>query len=177
VDFGGSSGWCYDYLKHTLTSRAIDSYVIVEIDRVVEYMNGSGLHQPPVRYVTADARLEKCDVLYSNSVLQYCDSNAQLLDLVERTGPQYVLLDDLAARGDEDFFSTQAYYDTTIPTRFLGWTRLMSDLSGAGYANTLAAPYPAAIHGKIQPLPMDNFPEEYRIRHSWSLLFSRAPGR
>jgi hypothetical protein len=50
VDFGGSSGWCWDYLKHTWHSHTISSYIIVELARIVEYMTKARLHEAPVIY-------------------------------------------------------------------------------------------------------------------------------
>jgi putative methyltransferase (TIGR04325 family) len=173
VDFGGSSGWCYDYLQKTLRDHSVSSYVIVEIEHIVERMIHAELHSAPVTYKTATDSLDRCDLLYCNSVLQYFESNTALLDLVERVGPQYILLDDLLAKGKEDFFSTQAYYETAIPHRFLGLQRLFSDMSSIGYHLLLSAPFASPVLALMKPLPMENFPEAFQLRHALTLLLKR----
>ena len=173
VDFGGSSGWCYDYLINTLQGHAISSYVVVENERVVEHMQRAGLHRAPVSYETGIGSLGQCDVLYCNSVLPYFESNAPLLDLIGKIRPEYVLLDDLLAKGERDFFSTQIYYDMALPHRFPGLQQLSSELGSLGYAQLFSSPFPSPILGVMKPLPMENLPEEYQLRYSLSLLWKR----
>lgn len=175
VDFGGSSGWCHDHLRHTLQDHFVSSYVIVEVERIVEHMTRAGLHAAPVTYKTAADSLEPCDLLYCNSVLQYFASNAPLLDLIGRVRPGYILLDDLLAKGETDFFSTQANYDTPMPHRFLGLRQLHSELRSVGYQPMLAVPFASPILGLVKPLPMENFPEKFQLRHSVSVLLNRIP--
>ena len=174
IDFGGSSGWCYDYLRHTLQDHSVASYVIVEIASIVDCMRQSGLHTAPVAYKTAAEALDECDLLYSNSVLQYFESNAPLLDLIDRVRPEYILLDELVAKGEKDFFTTQSYYQTAIPYRFLGLQQLLADLNRAGFQCLLSTPFASPIRGMTSPLPMENFPEAFRLRHSISLLLKRT---
>ena len=174
VDFGGSSGWCYDYLTNALVGDPITSYVIIEIEGITAYMKQSGLQGPPVRYQLAGDPLTHCDLVYCNSVLQYFRTNTELLELVAKTNPDHVLLDDLLAKGDRDFFSAQNYYEYAIPHRFIGLQKLKADLKGIGYELALEAPFSSPILGLFKPLPMDNFPPEFRLRHALSLLFKRT---
>lgn len=177
TDFGGSSGWCHDYLQNTAAGSSVASYVIVEIERIVAHMKATGLQSHPVVYKTAQEPLDKCDVLYCNSVLQYFGSNAELLSLMQRNSPEHILLDDLLGKGDEDFFTTQAYYGAAIPHRFVGLGRLVSDVTAAGYELLVSAPFASPIVGILKPLPMENFPVELQVRHAVSLLFRRVKGR
>ncbi len=174
IDFGGSSGWCYDYLANTRQSGAIASYVIVEIPRIVEHMKHAALHGAPVNYKTMTDPLQPCDLLYCNSVLQYFESNAVFLELIDKVRPRYILLDDLLAKGRDDFFATQNYYHTAIPHRFLGLENLLSDARSKGYELLSATPFASPILGAMKPLPMDNFPEAFRVRYAMSVLLARA---
>jgi putative methyltransferase (TIGR04325 family) len=173
VDFGGSSGWGYDYLSSILANAEISSYVIVEIEHIVEYMKRSSLHSMPVEYKTIKEPMSPCDLLYCNSVLQYFESNASFVKLIKKVRPRYILLDDLVANGVADFFATQNYYETAIPYRFLGIETLLSDLSAVGYELLSSEPYASPILGAIQELPMENFPESFRLRHTLSAAFRR----
>jgi putative methyltransferase (TIGR04325 family) len=119
--------------------------------------------------------LEPCDVLYCNSVLQYFESNTPLLDVIETARPRYILLDDLLAQGEKDFFSTQVYYDTAMSHRLLGLQRLLADLDSRGYHRLSSVPFAAPILGTIKPLAMENFPTAFQLRYSLSMLLQRTP--
>jgi putative methyltransferase (TIGR04325 family) len=177
IDFGGSSGWCWDYLQNSLPTHAISSYAIVELESVVKHMQGSGLHGDIVRYHTLDDSLSQCDLLYSNSVLQYFESNAPLLSLIERTTPNYIFLEDIIAKGESDFFGTQTNYESDIPYRFIGLKNLLADLSSMGYRNMVKVPYASPILGVMKPFPMTNFPEKFQLRYSLSILLRRMQDR
>ena len=174
IDFGGSSGWCWDYLKNTLPTHNISSYAIVELESIVKHMQGSGLHGDIVNYQTLDNPLAPCDLLYSNSVLQYFESNTPLLSLIERAEPDFVFLEDTLAKGEEDFFATQSYYNSAIPHRFLGLENLLMDLSSKGYQELVRCPYVSPILGVMKPLSMENFPEEHQLQYSVSILLRRV---
>jgi putative methyltransferase (TIGR04325 family) len=175
IDFGGSSGWAMDYLENTLSEHNIDSYAIVELESIVNYMRSGGFQGDVVSYHTLDDPLEPCDLLYCNSVLQYFESNAPLLSLIESTTPEYIFLEDLYAKGEEDFFGTQNYYDQAIPVRFIGLGKLLLELSSLGYQLLLQYPYTSPIHGVIKPLPMENYPATFQLHYSLSILLKKAP--
>ena len=172
LDFGGSSGWCWDYLLNSLPQNRVSYYAVVETDEVVNYMKKSGLHKAPVNYPLNDP-LESCDLLYCKSVLQYLGSNAPLLSLIERTTPQFILLEDLVVKGEDDFFSVQSFRDSAIPYRFLGLHKLLQELSHSGYIESLRYPYASPVLGAIKPLEMGNFPESKQLRYSSNILLKK----
>jgi putative methyltransferase (TIGR04325 family) len=174
LDFGGSSGWCWDYLQNSVSNHRINSYVVIETGEVVNYMSASGLHKKPVEYKTISDSINACDLLYCNSVLQYFSSNAPLISLVGRTTPEYILLEDLIAKGEDDFYTVQTYYNSGIPYRFIGLTKLLSELFDQGYTELARYPYASPILGAIKPLEMDNFPKENQARYSISILFQKT---
>lgn len=172
-DLGGSSGWTWEYLKNTLKQQTISSYHIVELDSVVDFLKSSSLHSDVVDYSVLGAPLEQCDLLYSNSVLQYFESNSSLSLLIGRVHPTYIFLDDLIATEREEFFTTQSYYGTKIPCRFIGLKTLLQDMSDLGYQEIVRFPYLSQIRGAYGPLPMHNFPEEYRVGYAQSILLKK----
>ena len=174
VDFGGSSAWCWHYLRDSLPRQNVFSYTVVETEKVVGYMTEAVADPDAVRFVTLHDALDPCDVLYCNSVLQYFGSNAPLLSLVERTTPKFILLEDLVAKGDDDFFSVQAYPGGGIPYRFLGLRKLLDELLDGGYSELLRSPYASPILGVIKPLAMDNLPQINQLRYSLSILLKKS---
>lgn len=175
VDFGGSSGWNWDYLQNSLAQHRILSYIIVETEQVANHMTHEkmGIHKTPVSFQTLKDHLGPCDLLYYNSVLQYFESNAPLLSLIERSTPQFILLEDLVAKGEDDFFSMQTYHGTAIPYRFLGLRKLLKMLSCSGYTELVRYPYASPIFGVIKPFEMSNFPEAEQLHYSSSILLKK----
>ena len=173
IDFGGSSGWTWDYLQNTLPTSKISSYTVVELEPVVKHMQTRGLHDNVINYQTLDGSLTPCDLLYSNSALQYLESNAPFFSLIERSTPNYIFLEDLVAKGEVDFFGTQFYGESAIPYRFIGLGNLLNGLSSMGYHELVKCPYLSPHRGVMQPYPMENFPEKFQLRHSSSILLRR----
>ena len=173
VDFGGSSGWTYEYLKYSGLESAIESYTIVENADIVGLMNASGLHDSKVKYCTLEDEIKVCDIVYCNSVLPYFQTNSEFMGLIDKCEPDYILLDDLLARDGDDFFATQRYYEQTIPHRFIGFDSLSDDLLSLNYELLYKAPCASLITGKLMPVSMQNFPEEYKLRYSLSALFRK----
>jgi putative methyltransferase (TIGR04325 family) len=177
VDFGGSSGWCWDHLRQSGSGHTVSSYVVVETPEVVEHMKRAALHAAPVRYQTAEEPLGAADLLYCNSVLQYFGSNDAFLSLIERTRSEFILLDDLAADTDKDFFTTQMFRGSAIPYRFLGLQTLLHDLAARGYLALARYPYASPVKGVVAPMAMENFPPSKQLRYSSSILLKRAAAK
>lgn len=171
IEFGGSSGWSYEYLKNSLPKNGIASYCIIETELVVKHMNSLGVHEAPVIYKTHDDSKGYCDLLYSNSVLQYLESNDLLLSITKKKKPKYIFLEDCIAQGQGDFFTTQRYYASKIPYRFIGLNKMLNELTD--YAEVVKFPYVAPILGMSTPLEMGNFPKAYRTRYAISVLMKR----
>ena len=172
LDFGGSSGWCFDYLKNTIHDNFLDSYQIVETESVVNFMKKSLLHSFPVLFSTINEAIKSCKILYCNSVLQYFESNSSLIYLINKSNPEYILLDDLVAVKNQ-FFTLQNSYGVNIPYRFIGLDNLLKDLFSEGYVELCRYPYPSVISGVTKKFDMDNFPKENRINYSMTILFKK----
>jgi putative methyltransferase (TIGR04325 family) len=177
VDLGGSSGWCRDYLENSIPHLRISSYTVVELPAVVEFMKQSRIHGASINYKRQGDELQQCDLLYVNSVLQYYESNVPLLDLIELCRPRHVLLDDLVAKDDEDFFTVQAHRDAAMPYRFIGLSRLQDQMASKGYRCLISQPYPSPVFGVIAPLEMSNFPKDKQLRYSLTKLFEKTSDR
>lgn len=174
VDLGGSSGWTWDYLRASIPQCRVERYDIIETQKIVDHFKGSAHHLPPVMYHTATKALEECDLLYANSVLQYFPSNEGLLEIVQDLRPKYILLDDLFAGDNPEFYSVQNYYEKKIPCRFMNLSQLDQDLSHARYSLVARVPFDTPTLGVSQTKPMDNFPTSHRLRYSISALYQLA---
>lgn len=174
IDFGGSSGWCWDYLQESGAGETVSSYTVVETQYVVDVMKLKGLQSGPVCFQTLEEPLSVVDTLYCNSVLQYFGSNDVFLTLVDRTQPKFILLEDLVATPNEDFFSIQLFHQSAIPYRFIGLQGLLDSLDARGYCLIARYPYVSTVRGLLTVLPMDDFESSKQIRHSSSVLLKRV---
>jgi putative methyltransferase (TIGR04325 family) len=174
IDFGGSSGWCFDYLANSIPNHSVRSYDVVETEDVVNHMNKSELHKVPVKFTTINNLTNSCDILYCNGVLQYFESNATLLSLIGCVTPEYILLDELVAKSEDDFFTVQTFYDFGLPYRFIGLKKILYELSCLGYIEIIKYPYPSSILGVIKPMEMGNFPQQNQMRYPISILLKKC---
>lgn len=173
LDFGGSSGWGWNYLLQTVPDTTVKAYLVVETEEVVGFMKGQLDAASPLQYKTLGQEINSFDLLYCNSVLQYFESNWPLKSLIGKTNSEYILLDDLVAFGVNDFFTTQRYYDHEIPYRFIGLEKLLSQLQRLGYKEIVRLPYASPILNVTKPIDMENFPEDKRLRYSLSILLKK----
>lgn len=180
IDFGGSSGWTYDFLKKTVPQNTIYDYVIVEIEEIVCRMQAASLHTAPVSYLTDTSLLDgetgaakgwEVNIFYTNSVLQYVYDDAVFLKFLEELQPNWLLIEDFLGGDFDNYFSLQKYYESRIPIRFRNRQDFLNGLHG--YDLILAKPYAAEIMGMVKELPMDNFPIDKRVRYGETMLFQR----
>lgn len=172
LDVGGSSGWIFDYLNSIVIDSKIKRYSILEVPDIVSISKKFN-HSSKVKYYADYNKIGSCDLLYTNSVIQYFPSNDFLLKVIQKATPQFILVDDLYAGDNEEFFSNQISYGKKIPHRFLSFEKFRKEISREGYRLILKQPFHTPILGQYQPKPMDHFPEKYRLRYSLSVVFQK----
>lgn len=173
LDFGGSSGWTFEYLQNSLTDHSVKSYQILEMADLVAHMEQRNFHEPPIHYVTNIDGIGQVDIFYSNSVVQYISDDRLFLNLIAQMSPDYILLDDFYGGPFDDYFTLQRYYEHQIPVKHRNRNNFIDCVKALGYKLTMSKPYPSVIHGKIDVLPMSALPEDKRIRHGETLFFER----
>jgi len=177
VDFGGSSGWGFHYLMQCAPNCRVDRYDIIELPSVCEIFEdealcGNGvvnwLSQPdPIG-------IGIYDIVYVNSVLQYlgsAEAERPFFSLVERSKARYVLIDDFLGVNSPTYYSVQHYYDDRIPVVFRNRNEFISRIENMSYELIMSCPYITTVRGKIEPFPMENMPEDKRVRFGESMLF------
>lgn len=173
VDFGGSSGWNYEFLKHSSLHCKIQKYLIIEIEKIVEWMKSREFHNKPVKFATHLDKNQKFDILYSNSALQYVYNDNIFIRVIKSTSPGWILLEDFLGGDFQDFFSIQNFYDDKIPVKFRNVNSFIKKISDIGYKLHFRKKYPSVINGIQQDLPMDSLPEDYRVKNGINFLFKK----
>ena len=175
VDFGGSSGWAWYYLKECIDDLLVKRYDIVEIGEICQHFTNSNYHDnQPIHYFTSDEYEGNCDILYTNSALQYIEDDEIFFRLIEGTKPKYLLVEDFLGGAFDNFYSRQIYYDSRIPVKFRNQRNFVSNLLDLSFELQLSKDYITSIRGRIQQFPMSNMPEDKRLRFGQTLLFTKV---
>jgi len=172
VDFGGSSGWLWDYIQDCNVNNLIEQYDIIENDELCEYFRNSDYHYSPVNYITLNECVSNYDILYANSTIQYIDNHI-VLELISLVKPKYILIEDFFGGNIEDYFTLQNYYEDSIPTICRNLNKFIKIVNNLGFECLNQKTYVGIHRGKVQPLPMSGVPKSKRIRYGKSLLFKR----
>ena len=128
----------------------------------------------PIHYFTSDKYESNCDILYTNSTLQYIKNDEVFFHLIEKTTPKYLLVEDFLGGDFDDYFSTQIYYDDRIPVKFRNKKNFINNIRDLSFELLLSKVYITSHRGKIQPFPMTNLPENNRVKYGKTLLFKRV---
>ena len=113
------------------------------------------------------------DLIHAGSVVQYISDWRSFIAAIARLAPATILMSDMFAGPQPSFASRQNYYGSKIPHWFLNQDEFMAEMDGRGYALLASTPYHARLLGRSGPLPMDNFPPQFRLKHTSHLLFAR----
>lgn len=175
LDFGGGIGNGFIPLVTDVISPERVEFVIVDNERLCQ--TGSELFTgspAPVFRTDLPDESERFDLIHAGSVLPYVSGWKELLARLLAHRPHYLLLSDLLAGSNPSFATIQNSFGDTIPHWFLNLEEVIATVENLGWKLLFKAPYVGKFLGKEGPLPMDNFPPEYRIEHASHLLFGRV---
>ena len=169
ADFGGSTGWAWEYLKSSGIARTIEKYFVIELEASCRYF--ASLHTRPVEYLTSLPPDEHIDVLYTNSMIQYIADDESFFATLRNQRPTYLLIDDFLGGPISDFFSIQTYYDSELVVKFRNAQNFVQRIISLDFELLISTPTVNPIVGQIQSFPMENFHSNNRIEHPITLLF------
>jgi putative methyltransferase (TIGR04325 family) len=174
LDYGGSNGWTFEYLKRSCNINP-DSffYTIYELPHVCAFFSVIHPIGSPVTYKSSLSDLQNFEVLYSNSVLQYLLDDTELFNVIKRHCPRYILLENFLGGDFHDYYSLQNYYEYQIPVKFRCYSSFLTSVMSLGYTLLLRKVYYEPIRGTITSFNMDNFPDNLRINYGTTLIFER----
>jgi putative methyltransferase (TIGR04325 family) len=174
-DFGGGSGWLFELVKNVTT---LSTYVVIELPSVIralaeEVSNSSRIQFKELCEITSEFRTPNT-LLYANSVWHYLLDDEEILNVVTRISPQYILLDDLQISTDFEYYSLQRYYGTLIPCRFFELSNLIKLVEGCGYRAVSMSEFPKTYHEGTIPYVDLGESGSFPIHPPASVLFERV---
>ena len=174
VDFGGSSGWLWYYIKECIPYLSIEKYDIIEIENICRHFKTSNFHDgSPINYYLSHEIITNYDILYTNSMLQYIENDELFLNIIQTTSPKYILIDNFLGGMINDYISTQIYYEDRIPVKLRNSVDFIDKIKLLNFELIYTAPYIQEIRGIIQPFQMDAFPEKMRFKYGINFLLKK----
>lgn len=176
LDIGGGVGTGYVVLQRALAHRRGQVvYDILEVDEICKAGERLFHGREGPGFLKEMPRQEHSyDIIYMASALQYVEDWKGLLAALANLRAGHVLLSDMLVGKAASFVSLQNYYENKITCWFINESELMDQLEIGGYRLTLRFPCLPKVLGKVDDLPMSNFPSDCRIKHSWHFLFERT---
>jgi putative methyltransferase (TIGR04325 family) len=173
LDFGGGFGIGYMTLAESIPDDLgrID-YTIVEVAEVCregqKFFKNRG-----VTYKDSLPESETFDLLHSASAFQYIEDWQGLFKKFADMKPKFMLLSDVFAGNIPTFATLQNYYDSRIPHWFLNLQDLLNFGASLGYQLILRSYATSRRLDVEDTLPMENFPEQFRLSQTLHLLLRR----
>lgn len=174
LDFGGSLGTEYLAAQRSIPVKDSVDFTIVENEAICsrgsELFSGDAV----VRFLSDMPSTNKTfDLVHAGSSIQYVDDWRGLLKHFAAFSPQYIVLSEVLAGENPSFVTVQHWYGKSILARFLNMDELTSYMEDLGYKLILHQNYISASNGNGGPLPMENFPERYRVKYSSNMVLKR----
>ena len=175
IDFGGGLGFSYLSFIQSCRQATDYEYHIIESPEICkageEILSGypNLFFHPDIQ----DLAFEKAAIIYMNSVLQYITDWKSLLSHLLGLKPKVFLMDDVPAGEIPTFATAQNYYESKLPYWFFNVNEIITFFESYDYTLDYKSKFFSTVLGKIQELPMSNFPPEYQLAHTSTLLFLR----
>jgi putative methyltransferase (TIGR04325 family) len=175
LDFGGGMGTSYFPLISSLPDPKKLEFHIVELKTICDLAQKflgdfSQLHF----YESLPNLSKQPHIIHAGSSIQYVSDWKKLLTEFANYRPNILILEDILAGDIPGFVTTQNFYGKRIRSRFLNINELIEELQSLDYQLIYKSHCKQNFLGKLGgPLPMKNFPPQYRLEYCSHLIFKR----
>lgn len=175
LDFGGGLAQAYPLVMGCVSNNERIEFHVVEGSGICELGRMQFQDRSNLFFHTGlPAHGETFDIIHAGRSFQYVDDWRGCLSSFASFKPRYLVLAGLLAGDIKSFVSTQNYYGCKIPMRFLNRDELINAVEELGFRLVYKSFHLSKRLGKEGPLPMENFPKEFRLEHPCQLLFERS---
>lgn len=174
LDFGGGLGIGYMTLAESIQDYSEKiKYSVVELPDICD--QGRKLHKGwgGITFLNELPASGKYDLVHSASAIQYIEDWKGLLKKLTSYNPDYILLSDVFAGRFSTFVTLQNYYGSKIKHWFFNVDEFVSFFSSIGYSLTMKSYVNSRRLESDDILPMENFPELFRLQQTLHLLFKQ----
>lgn len=176
LDFGGGMGTTFIESLYSLPECENLSFDIVEGEQ--NCIKGREIFKDDKRvsFIERLPAKKKFDIIHISSSLQYIEDWKSLLhEMCERYDAEYFVFNDLPANNIKNTYATiQNYYDSKISYWFFKLEDIVNFVESENYKLIFQSDFYGTYLGIPGPVPQENFPDEYQIKHSKNLIFKKA---
>lgn len=178
LDFGGGQGSSFLQLITSLPDPNIVEFHIIESVAVCQRAR-QVYHEFDNLYFHNEMPHgnDKFDIVHAGSSLHYVADWRTILKEFVSYKPRLLILSGLTAGDIETFVTSQNYYGSKIPVWFWNVNEVISAVESLSYSLIYKSVLASSYLGKIQPLPMENFPPKYRLERKCNLMFASDNSR
>jgi putative methyltransferase (TIGR04325 family) len=172
LDFGGGSGSSFLACINSLPDPSGIEYHIVEGKKVCE--RGRKIYEQYNNlfyHDTLPGYKKKFNIVHIAAALHYIRDWREILKQLLDYRPEILMLNALNAGDIKTFVSFQNYYGAKIPVWFWNIDEITNFLQSLDYHLIYKSLLEFSFFGKFQPLPMQNFPPDYRLERKCNLVF------
>lgn len=172
LDFGGSCGNHFLTCMSSLPKAQLIEFHIVEGKAICE--KGRDLYSNYANVFFHESlpnEIQNFDIIHIAATLHYIRDWRNLLKQLLQYTPEVLMLNALNAGDIRTFVSYQNYYGEKIPVWFWNIHEILDFMSSVGHKLIYKSQLEFSFLGEMQPLPMSNFPQEFRLNRKCNLMF------
>ena len=175
LDFGGGLGTSYFRLISSLPESKKVEFHIVELKIICDLAQNFLGDFPQLHFYKTLPNLSKpVHIIHLGSSIQYAPDWKDLLAKLANYRSHILILEELPAGDIPSFISTQNYYGKKLQCHFFNINELIEEVQTLGYELIYKSRCPQNYAGKPgEPLPMKNFPSQFRLDFFSNLMFKR----
>ena len=172
LDFGGGLGIGYMTLKESIVNaRQKINYTILELPEICK--QGKELHKDEINFLDNFPDTNEFQLIHSSSAIQYIEDWQNLIKKLCSYNAKYILMSDVFAGDFETFVTLQNYYSNKIPHWFFKFSDFIEIFNQNGYFLEMRTYVSAKRLNYEDELPMNNFEDNYKLKYTSHLLFSK----
>jgi len=173
LDFGGGLGNSFFPLIASLPAPDLVEYHVVETPTICrhgreQYEEYHNLHF----HERLPSGKNRFDIVHAAAALHYVADWHMMLGRFAAYKPRFIMLFGLTAGEIKTFATYQNYYGSKVPVWFWNVNEIIDTMKDFGYKLTYKSLLASSYLGEVQPLPMENFPAEYRLERKCNLIFT-----
>jgi putative methyltransferase (TIGR04325 family) len=175
LDFGGGMAASYFPLISSVPGPERVEFHIVEVKTICKLARKILAEFSKLHFHENLPELpQPIDIVHAGSSIQYISDWKGLLSEFTNYQPQLLILEDIPAGNIPTFVTTQNFYGKKVRSRFLNIKELIEEVQTLNYELIYRTQCTQNFLGKVGgPLPMKNFPPEYRLKYGSHLIFRR----
>lgn len=171
LDFGGGLGNTYAQVRSSIPKNTVIHYKIVESRKLCLAGGGLFADHPELSFCETLPD-ESYDVVHAGASLHYVRDWRSMLQRFVQMG-KWIVLSGLTAGDIPTFVTRQNYYGQFVPVWFWNVDEVISAAAKQGAKLVYKSLYASEYWGEFRELPMDNFPEGYRLNRKCNLIFCK----